>query len=67
VPNVKVRTEAHHSVPPLSLSDLLWEGFTFLEETTPRNAQPIEQMVFNIIHGNPAQKHNQLHHELNDS
>jgi len=29
VPNVKVKMEAHHSIPPLSLHDLLWESFTF--------------------------------------
>jgi hypothetical protein len=29
VPNVKVRTEAQHFVPPLSLHDLLRESFTF--------------------------------------
>ena len=29
VPNVKVRMEARHSIPPLCLDDLLWESFTF--------------------------------------
>ena len=28
VPNVKVRMEAHHSTPPLSLNDLLGKAFT---------------------------------------
>jgi hypothetical protein len=28
-PNVKVRMEAQHSIPPLSLQDLLPESFTF--------------------------------------
>jgi hypothetical protein len=29
VPNVKVRMEAKHSMPPLSLHDFLWESFIF--------------------------------------
>ena len=29
VPNVKVRKEAQHSIPPLSHHDLLRESFTF--------------------------------------
>jgi hypothetical protein len=29
VPNIKVRVEAEHSIPVVSLHDLLWESFTF--------------------------------------
>jgi hypothetical protein len=32
VPNVKVRMEAQHSFPPLSLRDLLWESFTLMNQ-----------------------------------
>jgi hypothetical protein len=49
VPNVKIRMEAQHSIPPLSLHDLLREMFTFYDILCKNMAEPYRpQMTVQI-------------------